>query len=310
VDKKDGKLRPVQDYRKLNEKTVKNAYPLPRSQDLIDSLTDATLFSKMDVRWGYNNIRIKEGDEWKAAFKTPFGHHEPIVMYFGLMNSPATFQTMMNEIFRDLREGKTVVVYIDDILVFTNHNHEKHWKIVHEVLQILQDNDLYLKPEKCSFKKEKIEFLGLIIGGGTISMDPVKVEGVKKWPVPTCVKDIQAFMGFANFYRRFILGFSDVARPMNELLKKDTKWSWGDRQQKAFDTLKEHFTTAPVLVMPDIEKKHRIECDASDYAMGGVLSQLMDDGLWHPIAYYSKTMNDAERNYDIHDHQEKVFKLS
>src|SRR6201747_2406147 len=229
VAKKDGKLRPVMDYRKLNDKTIRNAYPLPRSQDLIDKLAGASLFSKMDVRWGYNNIRMKEGDEWKAAFKTPFGHHEPIVMYFGLTNSPATFQTMMNEIFQDLREGKTVVVYIDDILVFTNGDHEKHRKIVREVLQRLQDNDLYLKPEKCSFEKEEVEFLGLIVKNGCVSMDPVKVQGVKDWPTPTCVKDIQRFMGFANFYRRFILGFSNIAKPMNDLIRKDVQWEWTDK---------------------------------------------------------------------------------
>jgi hypothetical protein len=301
VAKKDGKLRPVMDYRKLNEKTVKNAYPLPRSQDLIDALTGATMYSKMDVRWGYNNIRMKEGDEWKAAFKTPFGHHEPTVMYFGLTNSPATFQTMMNEIFRDLIDGKTVVVYIDDILVFTNGNREQHRKVVREVLKRLKENDLYLKPEKCSFEQTEVEFLGLIVEKGGVRMDPVKVEGVMKWPVPKCVKDIQAFMGFANFYRRFIFGFSDIARPMNDLLWKDVKWDWTEKQQDAFDELKSRFTSAPILVMPNIEKKMKIETDASDYATGAVLSQLMEDDLWHPVAYYSKSMNDAERNYDIHD---------
>jgi hypothetical protein len=301
VAKKDGKLRPVQDYRKLNDKTIKNAYPLPRAQDLIDKLTNATLFSKMDVRWGYNNIRIREGDQWKAAFKTPFGHHEPLVMYFRMTNSPATFQTMMDEILKDLKEGKVVVVYIDDILVFTNKGKEHHCEVVREVLQRLQDHDLFLKPEKCSFKQEKVEFLGMIIEKGKVSMDPVKVEGVKKWPTPTCVKDIQAFMGFANFYRRFILGFSNIARPMNDLLRKGVKWNWGEKQQKAFDELKERFTSAPILVMPDSEKKHKIEVDASDYATGGVLSQEMEDGLWHPVAYYSKSMNDAEHNYEIYD---------
>src|SRR6267154_926273 len=189
---------------------------------------------------------MREGNELKAAFKTPFGHHEPVVMYFGLTNSPATFQTMMNDILQDLREGKTVIVYIDDILVFTNGDRERHRKTVREVLQHLKDNDLFLKLEKCSFEKEKIEFLGLIVENGKVSMDPVKVEGVKAWPTPTCVKDIQAFMGFANFYRRFILGFSEIARPMNDLIRKDVKWDWTQKQQTAFDTLKDHFTTAPV----------------------------------------------------------------
>jgi hypothetical protein len=301
VAKKDGKLRPVQDYRKLNEKMIKNAYPLPRAQDPTDKLTNATLFLKMDVRWGYNNIQIREGDQWKAAFKTPFGHHKPLVMYFGMTNSPATFQTMMDEILKDLKEGKVVVVYIDDILVFTNKGKEHHREVVREVLQRLQDHDLFLKPEKCSFEQEKVEFLGMIIEKGKVSMDQIKVEGVKKWPTPTYVKDIQAFMGFANFYQRFILGFSNIARPMNDLLQKGVEWNWGEKQQKAFDELKECFTSTPILVMPDSERKHKIEVDASDYATGGVLSQEMEDGLWHPVAYYSKSMNDVEHNYEIYD---------
>jgi hypothetical protein len=167
VAKKDGKLRPAQDYRKLNEKMIKNAYPLPRAQDLIDKLMNATLFSKMDVRWGYNNIRIREGDQWKAAFKTSFGHHEPLVMYFGMTNSPATFQMMMDEILKDLKEGKVVVVYIDNILVFTNEGKEHHRKLL----------------EKCSRDCKIIEKV-------KVSMDQVKVEGIKKWPTPTCIKDI------------------------------------------------------------------------------------------------------------------------
>jgi len=255
----------------------------------------------MDVRWGYNNIRMREGDEWKAAFKTPFRHHKPVVMYFGLTNSPATFQTMMDVIFQDLKEGKVVVVYIDDILVFMNRDVECHQEVVREVLKRLQDNDLYLKPEKCFFERDKVEFLGLIVKNGHVSMDPTKVNGITKWPMPTCVKEIQSFMGFANFYRRFIFGFSDIARPMNNLTKKGVKWEWTDKCQDTFDNLKERFTSAPVLVMPDVTKKMKIETDASDYTTGTVLSQLEEDGIWHPVAFYSKSMNDAERNYDIHD---------
>jgi hypothetical protein len=141
----------------------------------------------------------------------------------------------------------------------------------------------------------------MIIEKGKVSMDPIKVEGVRNWPTPACVKDIQAFMGFANFYQRFILGFSNIARPMNDLLRKGVEWSWGEKQQKAFDELKSRFTSAPILVMPDSERKHKIEVDASDYATGSVLSQEMDDGLWHPVAYYLKSMNDTECNYEIYD---------
>ena len=141
---------------------------------------------------------------------------------------------MMNEIFQDLVEGSLIVVYIDDILVFTNKGRDHHRKVVRQVIQRLKDNDLYLKPEKCSFEKDKVEFLGLIIKDGKVAMDNVKVRGILDWPTPTCVKDIQSFMGFANFYRRFIAGFSDVARPMNDLLRKDVQWNWGEKQQKKF----------------------------------------------------------------------------
>ena len=162
VKKKDGKLRPVQDYQKLNEMTIKNCYPLPLISELIDKLTHAKIFSKMDIRWGYNNIRIKEGDEWKAAFRTNQGLFEPLVMFFGLTNSPPTFQTMMNDVFREEIVKGWVVIYMDDILVFSK-NEEDHEKYVGRILQKLREHKLSLKPEKCWFSKKEIEFLGLII---------------------------------------------------------------------------------------------------------------------------------------------------
>ena len=183
VKKKDGTLRPVQDYRKLNKMTVKNRYPLPLIQELIDKLKDAKVFTKMDIRWGYNNIRIKEGDEWKAAFRTNRGLFEPTVMFFGLTNSPATFQAFMNHILKPLIDDGHVIVYMDDILVFTN-DLKTHREIVHEVLQILEENHLYLKPEKCTFESNYVDYLGIIVGNGTVRMDPKKVEAVKNWPTP------------------------------------------------------------------------------------------------------------------------------
>ena len=189
VKKKDGSLRLVQDYRKLNDTTIKNSYPLPLISDIVGKLKKAKWFTKLDVRWGYNNVRIKEGDEWKAAFRTNRGLFEPLVMFFGLTNSPATFQTMINSLFKDLIDEGVVIVYIDDILIFTE-DLELHRKVVKRVLDILRGNELYLKAEKCEFEKTQVEYLGLIISHGKMGMDPVKIEGVTKWPVPTCVKDV------------------------------------------------------------------------------------------------------------------------
>ena len=177
IKKKDGKLRLIQDYCKLNEITIKNTYPLPLASDIINKLKGAKVFTKFDVRWGYHNVRIKEGDEWKAAFVTNRGLFEPKVMFFGLTNSPATFQTLMNAIFADLIAKGKVAVYLDDILIWSSDITE-HRKVVHKVLKRLEEHDLYLRPEKCTFKKDEINYLGLIIHGRSISMDPVKVKAV------------------------------------------------------------------------------------------------------------------------------------
>jgi hypothetical protein len=172
IKKKDGSLRLVQDYRKLNEMTIKNRYPLPLISELVNKLHGAKYFTKLDIRWGYNNVRIKEGDEWKAAFRMNRGLYEPLVMFFRLTNSPATFQTMMNDILRDLiNEGK-VIVYLDDILIFTE-DLEEHQRLVRRVLQVLQENRLYLKLEKCDFEKTEIEYLGVIISYNSMKMDPI-----------------------------------------------------------------------------------------------------------------------------------------
>ena len=200
IKKKDGKLRPVQDYRRVNEWTIRNRYPLPLIPDLINRVKGAALFSKFDIRWGYNNIRIKQGDEWKAAFVTNKGLFEPRVMFFGLTNSPATFQTMMNAIFvEELLEG-WLTIYMDDILIHTDDEIQKHQPLVHRVLDKLTQHDLFLKPEKCLFEKRSMEFLGVILGKGTIQMDPTKLKGVADWPTPRTVRDVRAFLGFTGFY--------------------------------------------------------------------------------------------------------------
>jgi Reverse transcriptase (RNA-dependent DNA polymerase) len=201
IKKKDGKLRSVQDYRKVNKWTIKNRYPLPLIPELINQVKGATLFLKFNIQWGYNNVQIKEGDEWKAAFITNQGLFEPRVMFFGLTNSPATFQTMMNKIFAtELREG-WVSIYMDDILVHTNSDLPKHRECVHRILDKLKRHDLYLKPKKCLFEKDQVEFLRVVLKGGTIQMDPTKIKGVADWPQPRTVRDVRAFLGFTGVTR-------------------------------------------------------------------------------------------------------------
>ena len=298
----DRKLRPCQDYRHLNDGTIKNAYPLPLISEIMDKLNGAKYFTKLDIRWGYNNVRIREGDEWKAAFKTNKGLFEPTVMFFGLCNSPATFQAMMDDTFADFIEKRIMIVYMDDVLIFgkTKEQLEGNTKLV---LERVRDADLYCKPKKCEFCKTKIEYLGMVIEEGKISMDPGKLNGIRDWPTPTTVKQIRAFLGFGNFYRRFIWHFSDLAKPLNDLLKKDRKFDWTEDCQKAFNDLKKRFTEEPVLMMPDHSKPFQIESDASKYATGAVLTQLDSNGDRHPVAFISKTLSPTERNYEIYDRE-------
>jgi len=266
----------VMDYRNLNSQTVKNNYLLPLITELIDNIGSKKVFTKMDLRWGFNNVRIKEGDEWKGVFTTHIGSFKPTVMFFGMMNLPATFQVMMNEILRDLiNEGK-VTAFVDDVLVGTEME-EGHDEIVEEILRRLEENDLYVKPEKCVWKVKKIGFLGVVIGPNGIEIEKEKVNGVLSWPRPKTVRDVRKFLGLANYYKRFIKDFAQVARPMNVLMQKDEKWQWKEPQQKAFDKLKQVFTTKPVLVAPNLDKEFRVEADASNYATGGVLSMKCSD---------------------------------
>ena len=299
VPKKDGKKRMVQDYQYLNEFMVKNNYPLPLIRQLVDKLQGTKLFTTMDLSWGYNNVRIKEGDEWKATFICFCGAFEPLVMYFRLCNSPATFQAMMNEIFADMDD--VVVVYIDDLMIFTKANNQaEHNRIVLEVLRRLEENDLFVKPEKCTFCATEVDFLSMIVGRDGIKMDQTKVKAILDWPEPKNVKGVRSFLGLANFYQRFIKDYAHVARPLHDLTKKEEPLRWEQPQQHAFDTLKEHFTTAPVLAFPDLDCKLRLELDASDYTTGAVLS-IEKDGIWHPVAFSSHSMTPQEQNYPVAD---------
>jgi hypothetical protein len=301
IKKKDGKLRPVQDYRKVNKWTIKNRYPLPLIPELISRVKGATLFSKFNVRWGYNNVRIKKGDKWKVAFITNQGLFEPRVMFFGLTNSLATFQAMMNDMFaEELREG-WVSIYMDNILIHTDNNLTNHRKCVHHILDKLRKHDLYLKPEKCVFEKEQVKFLGVILKGGTIWMDPSKIKGVADWPRPNNVRDVRAFLGFTGFYRYFIPNYSKIAQPLIELTKKATPFHWQLSQRNAFEMLKTLMCKKPILRQPDYNDPFFLAMDALAYGVGAVLSQEGETNprteklIQHPIAYYSSTVTDRSR---------------
>ena len=276
VLKKDGKKRMVQDYRYLNSWTIKNNYPLPLISDLIDSIGKKKVFTKIDLRWGYNNVRIKEEDEWKAVFSMPERSFKPIVMFFGLTNSPATFQAMMNDLLRDLVMEEKVAVFIDNVMI-AMETEEGYNEIVEEVLRRLEENDLFVKPEKYIWKVREVGFLGVIIGEDRVEMEKEKVQEIIEWPVPRSVKDVQKFLGLANYYRWFVKDFTKIAKLLYKITRKENKWGWGERQQKAFEELKERFTTEPVLVTPDLDKEMRVEVDMSDFAIEGVLLMKCED---------------------------------
>ncbi|QRV96805.1 Retrotransposable element Tf2 protein [Ceratobasidium sp. AG-Ba] len=296
VKKKDGSLRLVTDYRKINNITIPDQFPMPLQVELVDQVKNAKIYSKLDLRWGFNNIRIKEGDEWKTAFRTAYGIYEYLVMPFGLKNAPAVLQRMMNHIFRHLL-GATVVVYMDDILIFSEKE-EEHAEHVREVLRILRENNLYAKLAECEFFVKKVIFLGLVITPEGISMEEEKIKAITEWNAPRKIKEVQAFLGFVNFYRRIIAEFSKIARPLHDLTKKETKFEWSQECQQAFEEIKKRVCENPVLIHPDPEKPFILETDASGVAIGAILSQRGEDGYLHPIAYLSKSYNDAQRNYD------------
>ena len=207
---------------------------------------------------------------------------------------------MMNELLRDLINTGKVAAFIDDIIIGMEME-EGHDEIVAEVIRRLEENDLYMKPEKCKWRVREVEFLGVVIGPEGIKMEKEKVKGVLEWPTPECVKDVQKFLGLANYYHRFIEGFASIVRPLHDTVKKDRKWEWTEKQERVFEELKKRFTQGLVLAAPDLDRKMRMEVDASDYTTGGVLSIEGKDGKWRPVTFLSKSLNEIERNYEIHD---------
>jgi len=301
VKKKDGKLRQCADYQALNEVSKKDRHPLPLISEALDRLGGAKYFTKVDIKDAYHNIRIREGDEWKTTFSTKLGTYEYLVMPFGLCNGPAAFQLWINEVLME-HIDMCCIVYLDDVLIDSN-TLQQHRKDFSNILEAIRKSGMKVKPSKCEFHQTETEYLGFIIGQEGVRTDPVKKQAIWDWTTPKKIKEIQCFLGFCNFYRRFIEGFSRTAKPLYARTKKECigNWEWGDKEQQAFDELRTKLTTAPVLVYCNPLAPTTIETDASKYVCSGILSPQCQDGKWRPVAYRSKTMSDAECNYDIHD---------
>jgi len=299
VKKKDSSLRLCVDWHGLNTITKKDRYPLPLIPNLLDRLRGSRVFTKIDLRGAYNLVRIAPGDKWKTAFWTRYGSFDFLVMHFGLTNAPATFQHLMNTIFTDCLDT-FIVIYLDDILIFSK-NPEEHWEHVREVLTHLRKNQLFTKPEKCEFSVNKTEFLGFEISPNSISMSQSKVDAILKWPTPKSLKQVQSFLGFTNFYRRFVFNYSDIVIPLTRLTRKLAPWNWSSAADTAFCALKQAFTEAPVLMHWSPDALVLVETDALDYALAGIISSISPDGEIHPIAFHSCTFMDTKRNYNTHD---------
>nr|AAV32204.1 putative polyprotein [Oryza sativa Japonica Group] len=294
VEKKDKTKRMCVDYRALNEVTIKNKYPLPRIDDLFDQLKGAKVFSKIDLRSGYHQLRIREEDIPKTAFTTRYGLYECTVISFGLTNAPAFFMNLMNKVFMEFLD-KFVVVFIDDILIYSKseEEHEQHLRLV---LEKLKEHQLYAKFSKCDFWLTEVKFLGHVITAQGVAVDPSNVESVIKWTPPKTVSQIRSFLVLAGYYRRFIENFSRIARPMTQLLKKDEKFKWTAECDKSFEELKKKLVSAPVLILPDQMKDFQVYCDASRHGLGCVLMQ-----QGRVVAYASWQLRPHEGNYPTHD---------
>ncbi|GJW02028.1 reverse transcriptase domain-containing protein [Tanacetum coccineum] len=294
VKKKDGSFRMCIDYRELNKLTVKNRYPLPRIDDLFDQLQGSSVYSKIDLRSGYHQLRVREEDIPKTAFRTRYGHYEFQVMPFGLTNAPAVFMDLMNRVCKPYLD-KFVIVFIDDILIYSKNKqeHEEHLK---QILELLKKEELYAKFSKCEFWIPKVQFLGHVIDSEGIHVDPAKIESIKDWASPKSPTEIRQFLGLAGYYRRFIEWFSKIAKPMTKLTQKKIKFEWGDKQEAAFQLLKQKLCSAPILALPEGSKDFIAYCDASKKGLGAVLMQREK-----VISYASRQLKIHEKNYTTHD---------
>ncbi|GJY50587.1 putative reverse transcriptase domain-containing protein [Tanacetum coccineum] len=294
VKKKDGSFRMCIDYRELNKLTVKNRYPLPRIDDLFDQLQGSSIYSKIDLRSGYHQLRVREQDIPKMAFRTWYGHYEFQVMPFGLTNAPAVFMDLMNRVCKPYLD-KFVIVFIDDILIYSKdeREHEEHLKAI---LELLKKEKLYAKFSKCEFWIPKVQFLGHVIDSRGIHVDPAKIESIKDWASPKTPTEIRQFLGLAGYYRRFIEGFSKIAKSMTKLTQKGIKFDWGEKEENAFQLIKQKLCSAPILALPEGSEDFVVYCDASHKGLGAVLMQREK-----VIAYASRQLKVHEKNYTTHD---------
>jgi hypothetical protein len=301
VRKPGGGLRFCVDYRGLNKITRKDRYPLPLIYETLRNIGRAKWYTKLDVIAAFHKIRITDGDEWKTAFRTRYGLFEWMVTPFGLANAPSTFQKYINWTLRDYLDV-FCSAYIDDILIYSYGSRGQHQDHVRKVLQRLRESGLQIDIDKCEFEVKSTKYLGFIVEAQKgVRMDPEKVTAILGWEAPKSMKGVQSFIGFANFYRKFIKDFSEIIRPMMALVRKDTPFQWDDDADRAFVRLKKMFTTAPILVLFDHERETVMEVDASKWCVGGTLYQVDDEGVLHPCAFFSKKNSPAECNYEIHD---------
>jgi hypothetical protein len=296
----DGTWRMCVDCRTINNITVKYRHIIPRSDDMLDELHGSCVFTKIDLKSGYHQIRMKEGDEWKTAFKTKYGLNEWLVMPFGLTNAPSTFMRLMNHVLRAFI-GRFVVVYFDDILIYSK-NLEEHVLHLKSVLKILRKQKLFANLKECTFCTDMLVFLGFFVSKRGIEVDEEKVKAIQEWPTPTIISQVRSFQGFASFYRRFVRDFSSLATPFTEVIKKNVSFKWVKEQEKAFNLIKEKLTNAPLLVLPNFAKTFEIECDASGIGIGAVL---MQEG--RPVAYFSEKLSGAALNYPTYDKEMYAF---
>ena len=294
VKKKDGSMRLCIDYRELNKLTIKNRYPLPRIDDLFDQLKGAEYFSKIDLRSGYHQLKIKSEDIPKTAFRTRYGHYEFLVMAFGLTNAPAAFMDLMNRVFKKYLD-KFVIVFIDDILIYSK-TAEEHAEHLRTALEILRKEKLYAKFSKCEFWLQEVQFLGHIVSREGIKVDPAKIEAIMNWERPKTPTEIRSFLGLAGYYRRFVQDFSRIATPLTKLTRKNEKFIWNEKCEESFQELKKRLVSAPVLSLPDDQGNFVIYSDASYKGLGCVLMQ--HDKV---IAYASRQLKPHEQKYPTHD---------
>ncbi|GJR70755.1 putative reverse transcriptase domain-containing protein [Tanacetum coccineum] len=294
VKKKDGSFRMCIDYRELNKLTVENRYHLSRIDDIFDQLYGSSVYSKIDLRLEYHQLRIKEEDIPITAFRTRYGHFEFQVMPFGLTNVPAVFMDLMNRVCKSYLD-KFIIVFIDDILVYSK-NEEAHGKHLKIILELLKKERLYAKFLKCDFWLDSVQFLGHVIDHSCVQVNPTKIEAIKSWAAPTTLTKVKQFLGLVGYYRRFIEGFSLISEPLTKLTQKDKKYEWGKEEEEAFQTLKQKLCSAPILALPEGTEDFVVYCDASLKGYGAVLMQREK-----VIAYASRQLKVHEENYTTHD---------